>query len=406
MPRWDADDERRYLARRLSRRELRRVATPRGPRLRAHPGRALRVRGAAHRGPTPRPSWWTCARPRGRAAGSGRALRRQHRPRRGCRGGRGGPGRGRSIPRVPEDRTRVVEAIAQADELATALPSVAFYRSDAPWSPHRLIGEALRRRTRAQPLIVFCAENHRGAAGLLEAAVLDDVDRADRAVVASRARFVDTVIGKMSGVIDDPAEIAALGLATVTPALPQAFLVEEFDRILVSRVDPAVGPARSTRASRCSARSMTWRPSRPPSSWVTTPRTPWPVSWGCCWASKRVADLERVPGAMGFLRTAFVDESGAVLVGPATPAPTRSSARPGLRGLRRRPPGAHGEPVPRRHHRTGLARPAPQARLGRPARGPPAARPRRGRADASLRHGRGRRAGAPAGARMPRRGRR
>ena len=73
-------------------------------------------------------------------------------------------------------RARVVEAIAVADELASALPSVAFYRSDAPNSPHLLLAEALRRRAAADPLIVFCAENHRSAAALLEEAVLDAIE--------------------------------------------------------------------------------------------------------------------------------------------------------------------------------------------------------------------------------------
>ena len=142
---------------------------------------------------------------------------------------------------VEEERAAVVSAIAAADELATALPSIAFYRTSAPWSPHRLLAEALRRRSAGQPLIVFCAENHREAAAQLEEAVLEVLDPAERAIVIARARFVDTVIGKMSGVIDDPAEIAALGLSTITPTLPQAFLVEAFDRILVSRVDPGGG---------------------------------------------------------------------------------------------------------------------------------------------------------------------
>ena len=40
----------------------------------------------------------------------------------------------------------------------------------------------------------------------------------------------------MSGVIADPAQIKALKLATITPTLPKAILVEEFNRILISRV--------------------------------------------------------------------------------------------------------------------------------------------------------------------------
>jgi mannitol-1-phosphate/altronate dehydrogenase len=49
-------------------------------------------------------------------------------------------------------------------------------------------------------------------------------------------QFLNTVIGKMSGVITDPPTIARLGLATLTPRIPRAVLVEEFNRILISRV--------------------------------------------------------------------------------------------------------------------------------------------------------------------------
>jgi len=43
------------------------------------------------------------------------------------------------------------------------------------------------------------------------------------------------VIGKMSRVVTDPAESAALKLEPIAPGLDRAFLVEQFNRILVSR---------------------------------------------------------------------------------------------------------------------------------------------------------------------------
>ena len=143
---------------------------------------------------------------------------------------------------VAAEAELAIEAIAGADEFASALPSVAFYQTDGPNSPHRLLAEGLRRRRRTTPLIVFCAENHRSAAELLEAAVLDAVPAEEREAVAARARYVDTVIGKMSGLITDPTELSQLGLATVTSALDSAFLVEEFDRILVSRAGEGLHP--------------------------------------------------------------------------------------------------------------------------------------------------------------------
>ena len=48
--------------------------------------------------------------------------------------------------------------------------------------------------------------------------------------------LLDTVIGKMSGVIATPAEMRALGLEPLVPGGERCVLVEEFNRILVSRV--------------------------------------------------------------------------------------------------------------------------------------------------------------------------
>ncbi len=211
---------------------------------------------------------------------------------------------------VTAERECIIEAIAAADEFASALPSVAFYRSEAVHSPHRLLAEGLRRRTAAQPLIVFCAENHRSAAALLEEAVLDAVPGVERDSVRSRARYVDTVIGKMSGVITDPAEIASLGLASITSALPSAFLVEEFDRILVSRVDPAgaLHPGMPVLrevddlAPFEDAKLLGHNATHALGAYL-----------GQLQGLTLFADLADVPGAMGFLRAAFIEESGATL---------------------------------------------------------------------------------------------
>ncbi len=214
---------------------------------------------------------------------------------------------------VEEERAAVVSAIAAADELATALPSIAFYRSAAPWSPHRLLADALRRRSAGQPLVIFCAENHREAAAELMEAVLEELDPAERATVIARARFVDTVIGKMSGVIDDPAEIATLGLSTITPTLPQAFLVEAFDRILVSRVDPGGGPQAIHPGIPVLREVDDLAPFEAAKLLGHNATHALAGFMGTLLGLERVADLERVPGAMAFLRSAFLDESGRTL---------------------------------------------------------------------------------------------
>lgn len=210
---------------------------------------------------------------------------------------------------IPAEAELVIEAIAGADEFASALPSVAYYQADAPSSPHRLLAEGLRRRRRATPVLVFCAENHRSAAELLEAAVLDAVPADERVVVQARARYVDTVIGKMSGVITDPDELRQHHLATITSALDDAaFLVEEFDRILVSRAGQGLQPGMPVLrevddlAPFEDAKLLGHNATHALAGFL-----------GSLLGLTLVADLRDVSGAMGFLRAAFLEESGATL---------------------------------------------------------------------------------------------
>jgi len=95
------------------------------------------------------------------------------------------------------DADKLIAAIAEASEIATALPSVEAYPSVAPFLAHM-----------RGPCVVYTGENHNHAAEILEAAV----GKKDQ------VQFLNTVIGKMSGVADD------------------GFLVEEFNRILISQI--------------------------------------------------------------------------------------------------------------------------------------------------------------------------
>ncbi len=99
-------------------------------------------------------------------------------------------------PQVESDK--LVAAIADASEIATALPSVKVFPHIAP-----LLARGLR-----GPTVIYTGENHNHAAELLE----DEVGAKDG------VQFLNTVIGKMSGVADD------------------GFLVEEFNRILITQI--------------------------------------------------------------------------------------------------------------------------------------------------------------------------
>jgi mannitol-1-phosphate 5-dehydrogenase len=130
----------------------------------------------------------------------------------------------------PTRDAEVRKALAEATEITTCLPSVGFYDSDKPGTVAALIAEGLRART-SDATIVYAAENNNHAAEILEQAVGKRLG----ARVPPRVQFLNTVIGKMSQVMTDPAEITARNLATIAPGIDRAFLVEEFNRILVTK---------------------------------------------------------------------------------------------------------------------------------------------------------------------------
>ena len=122
-------------------------------------------------------------------------------------------------PRDPADHASLVEAIAQSTELCTALPSVEFYGGIV-----QILAEG--RRGQAQPCVLYAAENHNHAAALLKKAMLQHLP-----AWPQNLQLLDTVIGKMSGVVKE-----LNGLAPVADGLSEALLVEEFNRILISQV--------------------------------------------------------------------------------------------------------------------------------------------------------------------------
>jgi len=111
-------------------------------------------------------------------------------------------------PNIPQDRKLLSEVLDRSTEIVTCLPSVNFYESGGANSVASLIAEGLR-QSKARDAIVYTAENNNHAAEILEKLTGEPS--------AANMQFLNTVIGKMSRVVDDP------------------FLVEQFNRILVSR---------------------------------------------------------------------------------------------------------------------------------------------------------------------------
>lgn len=133
------------------------------------------------------------------------------------------------------DRAKLVEFIAQADEMATALPSIDFFRTGESASVARLIAEGLSSRaaSRNKQAVIYAAENNNHAAEALRDAVSEQID--DQTMLKN-IQFLNTVIGKMSGIVADQRQIAEQELKPVTNGLARCFLVEEFNRILVDHV--------------------------------------------------------------------------------------------------------------------------------------------------------------------------
>jgi len=139
-------------------------------------------------------------------------------------------------PTDADDRERLVQAIAEAGELGTALPS--FHLYDSPPAPiARLLAEGLTRKTKRPalpPAVVYAAENDSRAATRLEALCWDHAPAGFGDYVA----FSETVIPKMCTVVENSNRIEKEGLVPLFPGASRAILVEAFDQIMVEEQAP------------------------------------------------------------------------------------------------------------------------------------------------------------------------
>jgi mannitol-1-phosphate 5-dehydrogenase len=132
-------------------------------------------------------------------------------------------------PRVGADRKVIVAAIRDARELSTAIPSVELYGAGGDASVAALLAEG---STGGRERIVYAAENNNYAAELL----MEEIARRAPQERFTHLQPLNTVIGKMSGVVSSAGEMSRLGLAPLVPGLEKCVLVEEFNRILISKI--------------------------------------------------------------------------------------------------------------------------------------------------------------------------
>lgn len=131
---------------------------------------------------------------------------------------------------VEQDRKSLQQALMIATEIITSLPSVQFYTTGSDHSVAAMIAKGLQNNT-ALTTFIYTAENNNYAAEILEKAVNEFIDKPLNHFV----QYINTVIGKMSQVVTDPEKIKRMKLKPIAPGLDKAFLVEEFNEILINR---------------------------------------------------------------------------------------------------------------------------------------------------------------------------
>ncbi len=131
-------------------------------------------------------------------------------------------------PADPKDLDKIEEAIFNADEMATAIPSVEFYTV----GENSIVSLLAENINPAKPQILYASENNNYAAEILR----EKIQKQSGVEMLRNFQVLNTVIGKMSGVIQDEKTIAEFDLDTITHESSLAVLVEEFNSIIVTKI--------------------------------------------------------------------------------------------------------------------------------------------------------------------------
>ncbi len=219
-------------------------------------------------------------------------------------------------PAVAADASRLVDAVAEAQEISTAVPSVNYYVGSGPGSIHRILAEGLRRKAVAggPRAVVYAAENHNHAAEILEEAVFYEIPAAEREAAKKYVRFLNTVIGKMSGVIVGAGEVQARRLESITRLGWHAFLVESFNRILISQINFPEVDAPFERGIRVFVEKPDLLPFEEAKLYGHNAAHALAAYLGELRGLAALDELRSFPDLFEFVRAAFVEESGAALV--------------------------------------------------------------------------------------------
>ncbi len=216
-------------------------------------------------------------------------------------------------PAQEQDRMRLIDAIAEAREIGTAVPSVDYYVSPNQQSLHRILAQGLSKKIEINGprAVIYTAENNNQAAEILKSRVIEQIPAKQQADVLSRVCFLNTVIGKMSQVLIDPVEIHQRGLAQITPDLSRAVLVESFNRILISRIQ---FDAPFQRGIAQFIEKDNLLPFEEAKLYGHNATHALGGYLGSLLGMRFMADLHDIPGFVGFLRQTSIEESGKALI--------------------------------------------------------------------------------------------
>lgn len=132
-------------------------------------------------------------------------------------------------PNCVDDRKELARAIFHADEMATAVPNVACYAAGHSNSIASLLAENINNQKQQ---ILYACENHNYAAERLSKLILSKTKKD----ALRRFQAVNTVIGKMCGVLHAGETSGKLALQAMVPESERFLLCEEFNRILISKI--------------------------------------------------------------------------------------------------------------------------------------------------------------------------
>ncbi|HGY55351.1 MAG TPA: hypothetical protein ENK44_06610 [Caldithrix abyssi] len=131
-------------------------------------------------------------------------------------------------PLNAEDVKKIKAAIRCADEMATAVPSIDFYTK----GENSIVSLLAENINPARQQILYAAENNNYAAEILYKQI-QQIAGSEKLV---NFQPLNTVIGKMSGIIQNKETIERLDLSTITRESSYAVLVEAFNSIIVSKI--------------------------------------------------------------------------------------------------------------------------------------------------------------------------